>query len=97
MILCIACLLSDRPRKDVEKSLSQSGASEQRSATGDVYDRDLNCVSINMIVLDPASSYLPVDHNGRNCAINTPKLFSGIGKPRRPAKVGAISDCSIFV
>ena len=37
---------------------------------------------------------LDADQNGKKSGIIAPRLFLEAGKPRRAARVGAMSDCS---
>ena len=40
---------------------------------------------------------LPGFQMSRNSDIKTPRLFSGTGNPSKPARVGAMSDCSTLL
>ena len=52
---------------------------------------------ISQIKTLPFFFHQPSCQKPRRSGIKTPKLFRGIGKPNRPARVGAMSDCSTVV
>lgn len=58
----------------------------------DSYNRQL--ISLFQYTMYVTCRSIPVSQRGRKSAMKTPKLFCGTGKPRRAARVGAISDCS---